>query len=144
MKSGSPEPLSELNLILQEKRNAPSITCEVVSTASAWVKAELVGASISFHYATCDDRDHYGFSVFTLVREVKGVFAFSLRLKIAEIGGVAHAFADVHRAGREPSATFPFFGELGSHHGRMQLLHYISDFILSVETGGKALGRLDP
>lgn len=130
MKSGKPEPSCELDLLIKKKENQPSLTVEVVSEASRWIKSELAGAGIAYHYAACDNFDHYGFSVFTIIREHRTA-NLSLEIKVAEIGGVPYFFTNVRELGHGHSSLFPFSGEMGSEAGRQSLLEYLSDFILS-------------
>ena len=135
MRSGNPEPANNLKLLLEQKLNMSSRTCEVVSEASRWLKAELTGAGVRYHYAACDERDHYGFAVFTITR-TNGATQLILETKIAELGEQPYAFAQVRMLGRFDSALFPLFGEIATDEGRQLLLHYISDFVLS--TAGDA------
>lgn len=130
MQSGDPRPADNLKLLIEQKQNSPSVTCEVVSQASRWLKAELTGAGVAFQYAACDERDHYGFSVFTVTRTT-GESQLVLEVKVAEIGGRPYAFAQVRSLGRSGSVLFPLFGEVSSGDGRELLLHYVSDFLLS-------------
>ena len=132
MKSGDPTPLADLQIILAEKRNMPSQTSEVVSEASKWLKAALKGAEIDFHYAACDDKEHYGYSVFVINREHSDG-RYILEAKIAEIQGKAYLSAEVRIVGRDPSNLFPYFADFSADDGRQRALHYIADFLLSSE-----------
>lgn len=116
--------------MIEQKQNVASSTCAVVSEAARWLKAELKGAGVKFHYAACDERDHYGFAVFTVTR-ARGGSQMILEIKIAELGDRPYAFAQVRLVGRYDAALFPLFTELESEDGQRLLLHYLSDFILS-------------
>lgn len=132
MKSGKPEPLYDLKYIIDQKKSSPSHTCEVVSEASAWLKAQLEGSNIVFQYGACDFEDHYGYSIFIIVRN-SGSNRLILELKIAEIKEKPFLFAEVRSLGRNTGVLFPYFGEITSEEGRELVLHYISDYILSTE-----------
>jgi len=118
------------------KRSGSSPTIDIVSEASAWLKAALKGADIHFNYAACEE-NHYGFSVFTVIRRYRKNL-MSLELKIAEVRSKPYVFAEVHSLGRVEGTLFPFFGDLQSDDERERLLHYIADFLLSTE-GSEAL-----
>lgn len=130
MQSGDPRPADNLKMMIEQKQHSASVTCEVVSEAARWLKAELAGAGVAYQYAACDEQDHYGFAVFTVTR-TSGETQLVLEVKVAEIGGRPYAFAQVRSLGRFGSVLFPLFGEVSSEAGRDLLLHYISDFFLS-------------
>lgn len=132
MKSGEPQPSDDLLLLMEQKRNQPSLTAEVVGEAARWLKSELKGASVSYHYASCDYADYYGHAVFLLQRR-QGESQFLLEIKVAEIGGKPYVFAETRALGRQTGTLFPFFGEVQSSEGKATVLHYISDFLLSTE-----------
>jgi hypothetical protein len=132
MRSGSPQPIDDLKLLIETKRNAPSQTVEVVSEASRWLKAALQGAGIDFAYASCEAEDHYGFSAFTIIRSYQGE-RMALEMKIAEIQDMPYVFAEVRSLGKHGGTLFPFFGDMRSDEGRQLLLHYVADFVLSSE-----------
>jgi hypothetical protein len=132
MKSGDPEPIDDLSLVLAAKRSAPSRTLDVVSKSSKWLKAALKGAGVTFSYSSCESEDHYGFAAITIVRKYRGQPA-SLDIKIAEIRDRAHVFAEVRSLGKYEGTLFPFFGDLESDSERELLLHYIADFVISAD-----------
>jgi hypothetical protein len=131
MRSGDPEPVEDLKLIIETKRHQPTSTVDVVSNASAWLKAALKGAGVHFSYSACRE-EHYGYAVMTLLRSHRG-HPVSLDLKIAEIQNRPYVFAEVRSLGRFGGTMFPFFSDMQSDDSRELLLHYISDFILSTE-----------
>lgn len=132
MKSGKPDPLYDLKFIIDRKRSTPSQTCEVVSKAAAWLKAQLAGCNIMFQYGACDYEDHYGYSVFIIGRKSRGN-RIILELKVAEIDARPFLFAEVRSLGHSNGSLFPYFGEISTEEGRNLFLHYISDYILSTE-----------
>lgn len=131
MKSGNPEPSSDLFMILETKRNNGSNSSQIVSEASAWMKSELKGAKVQFQYGACQN-ELWTFSSFTFHRNGDNE-KLSFELKVAEIDEVPYAFIDVHPVGKPHDRRFPFFGEIGSEDGKKKVLHYIADFILSTE-----------
>lgn len=132
MKSGKPLPVDDLRMLMERKRSLPSLTCEIVSEASRWLKAVLEGAGVNYHYAACADRDYYGFAVVSVSRR-RGSAQLVMELKVAEIGEQPYIFADVRMLGQGPTSFFPFFGTLGDEEGRELALNYISDFLLSTD-----------
>jgi hypothetical protein len=98
--------------------------------ASRWLKSELKGADIEFTYLSCDDKLHYGYSVF-LVNKSSLARSRKLSIKIAEINETPQAFCEIGIDGE--TNTFPLITDLESSRGRQQLLHYITDFVLSAE-----------
>lgn len=133
MKSGKPAPIEDLQLIINQKRSAHSITCDVVSEAANWLKSALLGAEIRFQYGACDFEDHYGYAVFIILRK-SGQTRLLLEIKVAEIAEEPMLFAEVRSVGRSSGSLFPFFGEISSEEGQKRVLHYIADFILSTES----------
>lgn len=132
MRSGDPEAIDDLQLIIETKRHSPTRTIDVVSEAGRWLKAALKGAGVQFSYASCEAEDHYGFAAFTIVRNYRGQ-PVSLELKVAEIRETPYLFADVRSLGKFEGNLFPFFGDLRSEDSRELLLHYIADFIMSTD-----------
>jgi hypothetical protein len=143
MNSGEPEPLTDLQTLISQKRNFPSLTCSVVSEASRWLKSQLRGADVSFQYGACDDRDHYGYSIIIIPRSIPGG-QFILEVKIAEIGERAHVFAEVRMIGRSNGNLFPYFGQFHTNEERLMALQYISDFLLATETEEERAEAADP
>jgi len=132
MQGIAPHASDQLALIINQKRNMPSDTCEVVSKASTWLKAELTGANIRFHYGACEENDHYGYASFLITRRYKDN-PVVLEVKIAEIKSRPFGFADVRSTGRASGLGFPFFRMLDEDESRELFLHYLSDFILSTQ-----------
>ncbi len=132
MKSGDPHAIDDLKLLIETKRNAPSQTLDIVSDAARWLKSALKGAGVAYSYASCEERDHYGYAAFTILRNYRGE-PVCLDLKVAEIGNTPHAFAEVRSLGKYDGTLFPFFGDLRSDEDRHMLLHYVADFMLSTE-----------
>ncbi|EDY80862.1 hypothetical protein VDG1235_479 [Verrucomicrobiia bacterium DG1235] len=132
MKSGDPEPIDDLSLVMASKRSAPSRTLEIVSKSANWLKAALKGAGVSFNYSSCEAEDHYGYAAISIVRKYHGQPA-CLDIKIAEIRDTAYVFADVRSLGKSEGTMFPFFGDLHSDGERDLLLHYIADFVISAD-----------
>ncbi|MEM0966525.1 MAG: hypothetical protein AAGJ81_10295 [Verrucomicrobiota bacterium] len=132
MKSGTPKPSPELNLIVETKRNSASDSCSIVSEAAAWVKSQLMGAKVTFSYGACQNDIHTAFSSFTILRISEGR-KLSFQLKIAEIDRCPFAFVDVYPVGQPMERGFPFFGEIKSEQGRSLVLNYVADFLLSSE-----------
>jgi hypothetical protein len=135
MKSGEPAPRYELKLILDKKRSNPHGTIDVVSESAKWLKSELNGAEVVYQYGACDFEDHYGFAVFLIIRKTSRN-RLILELKIAEVGNRPYVFAEVRSMGRSSGSLFPFFGEVKSTEGKEQVLHYLSDFLLSTQDDG--------
>lgn len=132
MKSGDPEPISDLSLVMATKLSSPSRTLDVVAKASQWLKAALKGANVSFSYSSCEDEDHYGFAAITIVRKYRGEPA-CLDIKIAEIRDRPYIFAEVRSLGKYEGTMFPFFGDMHSDDERDLLMHYIADFVISAD-----------
>ncbi len=132
MLSGNPDPSSDLQMILETKRNSKPEACDIVSIASRWIKAQLKGAGVPFQYGACEKYDHSAFSSITIVREGEQP-RIVFDLKIAEINKEPFAFVDVHLMGKPTERLFPFFGEIGSEQGKERILNYIADFILGTE-----------
>jgi hypothetical protein len=132
MKSGDPAPLSDLQTLLAQKRSLPSTTVEVVSEAARWLKAQLKGAEVDFHYAACEDRDHYGFAVFVITRNVPEG-RYLLELKVAEIDEKPFLSANAKMHGRYETSLFPYFSAMHTEEERRRALQYISDFLLGTK-----------
>ena len=130
MKSGNPHAADQLALIISQKQNTPSRTCEIVSEAAVWLKAELTGAGVKYLYGACEENEHYGYANFLLNRHYEGI-PIMMEIKIAEIENKPFVFADVRSSGRHSGMGFPFFSSLAPESGQELFLHYLSDFILS-------------
>lgn len=134
MKSGEPKPQDDLRLLMEQKRSQPSVTLDVVSAASAWLKAQLKGARATYNYAACQAEDYSGFSVLVVTRW-RGQTGYFLELRVTELGGKPFVFAEVRTMGHAQGRLFPFFGEIHTEEGRARMLHYIADFLLSTSEG---------
>lgn len=132
MKSGDPEPIDDLSLVMAAKQSSPSRTLEVVSKAAQWLKAALKGAGVPFSYSSCEEENHYGFAAITIIRKYRGQPA-SLEIKIAEIRDRPFIFAEVRSLGKLEGTMFPFFGDMDSDNDRDLLLHYLADFVISAD-----------
>ena len=132
MNSGNPDPSSDLRMVIETKRNSPARACDIVSEASRWMKSQLKGAGVGHQYGACDRETHASFSSFTIFRETAEQ-KLLFRLKIAEIGGDPYAFIEAHPVGKPTEILFPFFGEIGSDEGKIRILNYLADFLLSTE-----------
>lgn len=132
MRSGDPDPIDDLKLIIETKQHSQPRTVEVVSEAARWFKAALKGAGVRYAYASCEEEDHYGYASFTVIRTYRGQ-PVSLDLKIAEVRDSPHFFAEVRTMGKFEGNLFPFFGDLRSDDSRELLLHYVADFVISTE-----------
>jgi hypothetical protein len=132
LKSGNPDPIDDLKLIIDTKRHSPNQTVDVVSDATRWIKAALEGAGIAYTYACCDMEEPFGFAAFTILRSYRREHVV-LDLKVAEIKGRPFVFAEIRTTGKLAGTLFPFFGNLRSDEDRDNLLHYIADFMLSSE-----------
>jgi hypothetical protein len=130
MRSGDPKPNDDLRHVIAAKQNGPAQAVEIVSEAARWLKGALKGADVHFSYGTCEERDCFGFAVFTIVRSYQGK-PTTLDLKIAEIRQTPYIFAEVRTHGKTEGTLFPFFGDLRSEDQRDLLLHYIADFVVS-------------
>lgn len=119
-------------MILETKRNSESDACRIVSEASSWLKAELIGANVKYQYGACQE-ELWTFSCFNFLRGGDEE-TLSFELKIAEIHRTPFAFIDVHPVGKPQERRFPFFGEIETEEGKTRVLHYIADFLLSTET----------
>ncbi|MEZ5277785.1 MAG: hypothetical protein R3F07_15495 [Opitutaceae bacterium] len=130
MYSGDPEPANDLKLVINKKRDHPGLNCEVVSQASRWLKSELKGADIEFTYLSCDERSHYGYSMF-LVNQSSHGHRMTLSIKIAEINEAAQAFCEIRVDDEKKTSAFPLITGIADDKGRQLLMHYIADFVLS-------------
>lgn len=130
MKSGTPDPIDALQIIIDTKRHMPSLAVEVISDSTRWLKAALDGAGVSYGYASCKEGEPYGYAAFTITRHYRSESVI-LELKVAEINGMPYVFAKVRTTGSCPDTLFPYFGNLRSDEQRDSLLHYIADFVVS-------------
>ena len=118
-------------MLLAAKKANPDLAHDVVTEASNWLKEQLDAASIHFNFADCE-KEFCGFSTFQVQALYHGA-SVTLFIKIAEVKGQPHVFADIRVLDEVQRIMFPFFGEIGSEEGKALALNYIADFLLSVE-----------
>lgn len=123
--------MEKLAMLLQAKKANPDLAHDVVSEASDWLKGQFHTANVKFNFADCE-HDYCGFATFQINSIYRGS-SVTLFIKIAEIKGQPHVFADIRVLEEVPRIMFPFFGEVGSDEGKLTALNYIADFLLSVE-----------
>lgn len=135
MLSGNPDPADSLRLLIDQKRSlSPETTCQIVSDAARWLKAELKGAGLNYSYGRCDGNNFDSYATFAITRRAQeGILILDVR--VAEIAGSPYVFADARSIGSGVHGGFPIFSEIASEDGKRLLLHYISDFILGSEPG---------
>jgi hypothetical protein len=121
--------METLKFLLQGKKADLESPREVVSEAVSWVHTQFHNAEIAYHYSDGGSGlGSYGyFQIKSLLKET----AITLHIKVAEINGAPYAFAEVRVRGQHEMILFPFFGEIGTADGKLTILHYIADFILS-------------
>ena len=121
--------METLKFLLQSKGADCSRAQDVVSEAVSWMRSQFQTAEIPFHYSAGGiGHGIYGyFQIKSLLRET----AITLHLKIAEINGEPYVFAEIRVRGQHEGILFPFFGPIGSEEGKVTILHYIADFMLS-------------
>ena len=121
--------METLKSLLQQKKADCTRALDVVSDAVSWMRTQFQKADIAFHYADGGvGHGAYGyFQIKSLLKET----AITLHLKIAEINFQPYVFAEVRVRGQHESILFPFFGEIGTDEGKLTMLHYITDFVLS-------------
>lgn len=118
-----------LKFLLQTKKAAYTRSNEIVAEAVSWMRTQFQNAEVPFYYSEGGaSHGTYGyFQIKSLLKET----AITLHLKIAEIHSTPYVFAEVRVRGQHETILFPFFGEIGSEDGRVVILHYIADFLLS-------------
>lgn len=121
--------METLKFLLQGKKADVDAPREVVREAVSWMHTQFHNAEIAYHYS--DGGSGFGFYGYFQIKSLLKETAITLHLKIAEINGSPFTFAEVRIRGHHEMILFPFFGEIGSQDGKLTMLHYISDFILS-------------
>lgn len=121
--------METLKFLLQGKKADLETPREVVREAVDWMHTQFLNADISHHYS--DGGSGLGFYGYFQIKSILKETAITLHIKIAEINGTPYAFAEVRVRGQHEMILFPFFGEIGSAEGKLTILHYIADFILS-------------
>jgi len=129
--------METLKFLLQTKSADSSKAQEVVSEAVEWMRTQFKNAEIPFHYS--DGGVGHGIYGYFQIKSLLKQTAITLHLKIAEINNEPYAFAEIRVRGHHEGILFPFFGSIGSEEGRVTMLHYIADFILSTTPDVTAL-----
>ncbi len=121
--------METLKFLLQTKKADSSPSHEIVAEAASWMRSQFQNAEVPYHYSEGGlGHGAYGyFQIKSLLKET----AITLHLKIAEIHSTPYVFAEVRIRGQHESILFPFFGEISGEEGRLLILHYIADFLLS-------------
>lgn len=129
--------METLKFLLQTKAADNSKANEVITEAISWMREQFKNAEIPFHYA--DGGAGHGIYGYFQIKSLLKETAITLHLKIAEINGEPYVFAEIRVRGQHESILFPFFGQIGSEDGRVTILHYIADFVLSTTPDVTAL-----
>lgn len=121
--------METLKFLLKSKQADLESPREVVREAVEWMHTQFHNAELAYHYADGGSGlGSYGYFQFkSILKET----AITLHIKIAEINGIPYAFAEVRVRDQQETTLFPFFGEIGTADGKLTILHYIADFILS-------------
>ncbi|MGB0416238.1 MAG: hypothetical protein ACPGKS_05270 [Coraliomargarita sp.] len=130
MNSGTPEPADDLSLILNLKKSNVDQALDVVSKASRWLKSQLNGIHVDYHYTPCEEGDPSAFAMFSVTKDHQGAVVV-LDMKVAEINGKPFIFAQVLQVGSRHGQLFPFFADISTDESKQNLLHYIADFLLA-------------
>lgn len=121
--------METLKYLLQSKSADCSKAQEVVSEAVSWMSTQFKNADIPYHYS--DGGLAHGIYGYFQIKSLLKQTAITLHLKIAEINGEPYVFAEIRVRGQHEGILFPFFGPIGSEDGKVTILHYIADFLLS-------------
>ena len=124
--------METLKFLLQTKKADHEQPREVVQSAAEWLSTQLRNAAVAFHYSDAG-QGHGVYGYFQIKALLKDT-AITLHLKVAEINGKPYAFADIRMRGQQDRLLFPFFGDISGEDGRLTVLHYICDFLLSTTT----------
>lgn len=129
--------METLKFLIQSKRADHEQPREIVESAVDWLSTQLRNADIPYHYAEAGfGHGVYGyFQIKALLKDT----AITLHIKIAEINGNPYAFAEIRVRGQQDRVLFPFFGQIGGEEGRLNILHYVCDFVLSTTPDVTAL-----
>lgn len=121
--------METLKFLLESKKADLATPARVVQEAVDWMHTQFLNASIDHEYAAGGTGlgRYSHFEIESKLRETE----ITLHIKIAEIHGSAYAFSEVRVRGKQDVILFPFFGEIGSAEGKLTILHYVADFILS-------------
>lgn len=129
--------METLKYLLQSKKVDSTKRHEVVTEAVSWMTEQFRSAGVAFHYS--DGGAGYGMYGYFQIKSVLKETAITLHLKIAEIHNLPYAAAEVRLRGQHESILFPYFGEIGSEEGKITLLNFVADFILSTTPDLSAL-----
>ncbi|MCF7733855.1 MAG: hypothetical protein K9N23_19365 [Akkermansiaceae bacterium] len=121
--------METLKLLLQSKQDDCALANEVVAAAVSWMGTQFHNAEVSYHYS--DGGVGHGVYGYFQIKSLLKDTAITLHLKIAEINGLAYASVEVRVRDQHQGILFPYFGEFASEEGKLTLLHFISDFLLS-------------
>ncbi|MCU0778067.1 MAG: hypothetical protein MUF86_10435 [Akkermansiaceae bacterium] len=121
--------METLKFLLQSKKADATLAQEVVSASVSWMHQQFRNAGIHYHYS--DGGTGFGVYGYFQIKSLLQGTAITLHLKIAEINGHPFAAAEVRIRGKHEAILFPYFGEMSSEEGRLNLLHLIADFVLS-------------
>lgn len=123
--------METLKFLLESKKADLATPIQVVQEAVDWMHTQFHNAHIEHQYA--DGGSGLGrYGHFEIESRIHGS-DITLHIKVAEINGHAYAFSEVRMRGRQDMILFPFFGEISSAEGKLTILHYVADFILSTQ-----------
>ena len=123
--------METLKFLLQSKKGDSSRPCDVVAAAVSWMSEQLRNAEVSYHYS--DGGVGHGVYGYFQIKSILKDTAITLHLKIAEINDLPFASVEVRVRGQHQGILFPYFGEIGSEEGKLLLLHFIADFLLTTK-----------
>ena len=129
--------METLKFLLKSKKADSSRSHDVVTEANAWMHEQFHNADIPYHFA--DGGAGYGIYGYFQIKSLLKATAITLHVKIAEINGVPYVAAEVRVRGHQEGILFPYFGEIGTEEGKLTLLHFIADFMLSTTPDLSAL-----
>ena len=121
--------METLKFLLESKKADVATPARVVQEAVDWMHTQFANARVEHEYSM-GGSGLGRFGHFEIESSIHGT-DITLHIKIAEINGHAYAFSEVRVRGRQDVILFPFFGEISSDEGRLTILHYVADFILS-------------
>ncbi len=121
---------SSLTYLLETKKSDTQRASVIIDRACGWLRQQLEDANVAYHFTDSGVQEHGGYGYFQIKALFKGT-PITLHTKIAEINGKPYCFSDILVRGQQDRLLFPFFGEIGSHEGKLTILHYTADFLLS-------------
>lgn len=128
----SQDTTSSLAYLLETKKADSERASVIIDRACDWFKEQLEEAQVPYHFTNSGVQEHGGYGYFQIKSIFKGT-AITLHLKIAEIHEKPFCFAEIRVRGQQERLLFPFFGEIGTHEGKLTILHYVADFLLSTQ-----------